>query len=133
MPAGVDAHAKIAASFAQAGAFFRGDRAISRCNIAHRLFSSLPSVQPHGVAVAVAVVVVTVIVVDPSPRPHRRSLTDSPGASNNVASQPFHPQLNHLPVTSTPTSPDERLWKAAGALGVAEGRAISAADKMSLA
>lgn len=30
------------------------------------------------------------------PGPHRRSFTDSPGASNNVASQPFHPWLNHL-------------------------------------
>jgi len=75
-------------------------------------------------------------------RRHRRPpsslppLTDSPGASNNVASQPFHPRLNYLslPVTSAhPTSPDVRLWKAAGALGVAAGRAISAANKMSLA
>lgn len=32
----------------------------------------------------------------PPPPSPSRSFTDSPGASNNVASQPFHPRFNHL-------------------------------------
>lgn len=108
------------------------DRAISRCNISvHRLFSSLSSIQPRGTNSVVIIV---------HPRPHRRarSLTHrgrlimSP-ASRSTPDSTIYP--SSLPVTSTApsTSTDERLWKAVGASGVAAGRAISAADKMSLA
>lgn len=108
----------------------RNRHAISSCSIVCTVFS------PHYSSCIPAAFSTTTAFVDAADRlhPHRCSLTDSPRASNNVASQPFHPCFNH-PFFPSP-SPHRRMSdcrRRPEGIGVVESRAISAADKMSLA